>query len=584
MARNIPKNYSIKSVNEKPVDIKDYRKAEWQQTYNGVTIDFRRWLYIGRPLLNIDDLGTNSEPLVNAGRDIMVEAICNAVWHAPNVEKTTKLNYCNAGLSRWFQYLDYRDAGGHPVYEIVDINREVINGFIGWLKHTKAADTETGKLRITSAKTAYKALKGVFQYLVNQRALSKDIFPRNPFPNNKRSTVQFKPYSKKVMTELLAGLYKDIIAVREGRLSLPDSEVLVLYFLVIAARTGRNTWPLLELTRDAAMAHPIKPDRMGLLVTYKRRGNTTSVQAFEKQRAIEDMIALPMDVLTLYNEIRERTEPLVAKVDKDYKNRLWLYRKNHRSLGRESVSVLNHYILPYRIKRIVDRHCLTENGERLILNISRLRKTFAQRIWQLTGGDLIATAASLGNTPTVADQNYLSVTPEMKANFRRVGLLMHAEWANKLDDVEFMNWLANDTGIPVDKLRDIVVGNNNTGVGRCTDPINGAKADGNGILCTQWLECFKCPNQLVMESDLYRLFSFYFLLLKERNFISQIRWKELYSPILAIIDDVIISPNLKTQGNPKGCFDPYRVNRAKVEAESNPHPMWRDRSTLMSVS
>lgn len=584
MARNIPKDYSIQSVNGKPVNIDDYRKADWLQTYNGITTDFRRWFYIGRPLLQSDGSSANSDKLVNAGRDIMVEAICNAVWHIPNVEKTTKQNYCAAGLVRWFQYLDYRDAAGRPVYDIVDIDREVIDGFIRWLKHTKEADTETGRLRVTSAKTAYKALKGVFQYLVNHRTLSREVFPRNPFPNNKRSTVNFKPYSKSVMTNLLSGLYKDIIAVREGRLYLPDSEVLVIYLLVIAARTGRNTWPLLEITRDAVIPHPIKPDKMGLLVTYKRRGNTTSVQAFEKQPAIEDMISLPMDALTLYNEIREKTEPLVADVGQDDKNRLWLYRSTCRSQERGKVGVLKAGDLTYPIKKIIERHCLTDNSERLNLNISRLRKTFAQRIWQLTGGDLIATAANLGNTPPVADQSYLAVTPEMKANFRRVGLLMHAEWADRLDDVEFIKRLAEDTGIPVDRLRDIVVGNNNTGVGRCTDPVNGARAAGDGGLCTRWLECFQCPNQLVMESDLHRLFSFYFLLIKERNFISQIRWKELYSPIVAIIDDEIISPNLKSKSNPKGCFDPYRVNKAKTEAESNPHPMWRDRATLGSMS
>lgn len=584
MARNIPKDYSIQSVKDKTVNIDDYRKADWLQTYNGITTDFRRWFYIGRPLLQSDGSSADSNTLVNAGRDIMIEAICNAVWHIPNVEKTTKQNYCAAGLARWFQYLDYRIAAGRPVYDIVDIDREVIDGFIRWLKHTKEADTETGRLRVTTAKTAYKALKGVFQYLVNHRALSREIFPRNPFPNNKRATVNFKPYSKVVMTDLLTGLYKDIIAVREGRLSLPDSEVLVLYLLVIAARTGRNTWPLIEITRDAVIPHPIKPDKMGLLVTYKRRGNTTSVQAFEKQPAIEDMISLPMDALTLYNEIREKTEPLVSKVGQGDKNRLWLYRNTCRSLESGKVSVLKAADLTYPIKKIIERHCLTDNGERLNLNISRLRKTFAQRIWQLTGGDLIATAANLGNTPPVADQSYLAVTPEMRANFRRVGLLMHAEWADKLDDVEFIKKLAEDTGIPADGLRDIVVGNNNTGVGRCTDPVNGAKASGDGELCTRWLDCFQCPNQLVMESDLYRLFSFYFLLIKERNFISLIRWKELYSPILAIIDDEIISPNLKTKSNPKGCFDPYRVNKAKAEAERNPHPMWRDRATLGSVS
>jgi hypothetical protein len=224
-----------------------------------------------------------------------------------------------------------------------------------------------------------------------------------------------------------------------------------------------------------------------------------------------------------------------------------------------------------------------EDGKPLKLNTSRLRKTFSQRIWQLSGGDIVTTAKELGNSPSVAGQSYVAVTPEMVANFRRLGLLMHADWAGKLDDLVFLEELAKNTGILPSHLRDIAVGFNNTGVGRCTDPRYGTKAPGDGQICTRWLECFRCQNQLVMQSDLYRLFSFYFLLLKERNFISIQKWDDLYGPIIKIIDEEIVKPNLKTGKNPKGCFDPYRVAKAKAEAEINPHPMWRDRVLLGSV-
>ncbi|MFH1028333.1 MAG: hypothetical protein V1791_10055, partial [Pseudomonadota bacterium] len=84
-------------------------------------------------------------------------------------------------------------------------------------------------------------------------------------------------------------------------------------------------------------------------------------------------------------------------------------------------------------------------------------------------------------------------------------------------------------------------------------------------------------------SDLYRLFSFYFLLVKERNFISRQRWDELYGKIINIIDHDIITPNLRTKENPQGCFDPYRVQKYRSEAEANPHPMWQDRTILGRV-
>jgi catalase len=106
---------------------------------------------------------------------------------------------------------------------------------------------------------------------------------------------------------------------------------------------------------------------------------------------------------------------------------------------------------------------------------------------------------------------------------------------------------------------------------------------GDGTLCTRWVECFQCRNQLVMESDLYRLFSFYCLIINERNFISRQRWDELYGKIINILDHEIITANLRTKENSQGCFDPYRVQKYRAEAAANPHPMWQDRTILGRV-
>jgi hypothetical protein len=585
MPRNRIKDYKIRDHNNTPVAIDDYRQAPWRQTYAGVTIDFRRWLYVGRPELADDGSSLRDKnsgfPLEHAGRDGMVEAIRDTVWKLPSLETKTKCTY-SYELNYWFEFLDYRDAVVQPIHELADIDRDVVKGFIRWLKFTKKADTETGRLSYNSIRKTYSCVKSVIQSFVRQGTLPEGLFPRNPFPHSNRTVVGHKPYTKKLMTSLMAALYQDIRGIREGTLQLNECDVLALYLLAIAARAGRNTTPLLELTRDAVMPHPIKPDKLGLLVTYKRRGHKTSVQAFARNQEISDMISLPMDVLTLYWDAVSLTAPLAAEVPQVERKRLWLYRKAGSYSG--EVGSLTEFAMAKAVQRLVKRHGLNEDGKPLKLNISRLRKTFAQRIWQLSGGDLIATAEQLGNTPPVAGQSYVAVTPEMVANFRRLGILMYADWAGKLDDLVFLEDLAKETGIPVDCLRDIAVGYNNTGVGRCTDPRHGARAPGDGSLCTRWLECFRCSNQLVMESDLHRLFSFYFLLLKERNFISKKRWDELYDPIIRIIDEEIIAQNLKTKENPKGCFDPYRVNMARAESETNPHPMWRDRAILGRVS
>jgi hypothetical protein len=590
MPRNRLKNYAIHSTGNEPVSIAEFRNVPWQQRYKGVNFDFRRWLYVGRPKLDeqgcsIPDEHGLVKDLVYAGRDGVVEAIRDVVWNTPAVNYETKSSYCRCGINTWFEYLDWRDAAGQPICDLTEIDKEVIWGYIYWLRDTKESATDCGRLGNMAAKVYYQQTKHVLNYLSHNGALPEGLFPRNPFPNSSRSIIGHKPYTKKVMTSLMSVLYKDVQGIRDGVLKLPHTQTLTVYLLLIAARTGRNPTPLLELTRDAVKEHPIKPDRLRLLLTFKRRSNKYSMQSFEPSEKLESMVSIPMDVLTLYMEAVSLTEPLVSEVPPQLKNQLWLYRRSGSGRGtKDCVDILTYQNYLKSAKLIIKRHDLRDdNGELLILNISRLRKTFAQRMWQLTGGDIIAVADQLGNTPLVAGKSYVDVTPEMKANFRRIGHIMHADWAGKLEDTALLAELSRETGIHPDQLKRIAVGDYNTGVGRCTDPLIREKTTGDVAFCTCWTECFFCQNQLVMESDLYRLYSFYYLLLTERNFISRSRWNELYGRIIHIIDHEIVAPNLRTKANPKGCFDPYRVEKCRAEAEVKPHPMWRDRAILGDI-
>jgi hypothetical protein len=318
----------------------------------------------------------------------MVEAIRNAVWLMPSRRETTKNAYCKCGLTNWFEFLDFRSAAGYPVYELTDINQEVIWGYIRWLRDSRASNTDTGRLSYAAAQTKYSQTKAVLNYLTHQRALPEGLFPRNPFPNCFRAIVGHKPYSKRVMSALMSALYKDIQGLRNGTLKISDTQVLTVYLIVIAARTGRNPTPLVELTRDAVKAHPIKPDKLGLLVTYKRRSNKTSIQAFETPNQIENMVSIPIDAISLYNEAVALTKPLVTEVPPEVKNRLWLFRHNGSGRGtKNKIYALTVHKAFMAAQNIIKRHALRDDdGKPFQLNISRLRKTFAQRMWQLCLG------------------------------------------------------------------------------------------------------------------------------------------------------------------------------------------------------
>ncbi len=74
-------------------------------------------------------------------------------------------------------------------------------------------------------------------------------------------------------------------------------------------------------------------------------------------------------------------------------------------------------VLEKAISNLVAEYGLNDSdGKPLRINISRLRKTFANRIFELTDGDLATTAAALGNTPRVAEQNYLAPSADTRRN------------------------------------------------------------------------------------------------------------------------------------------------------------------------
>ena len=575
MARR--KDYSIKTEGATVSNLDEVRQAPWRQTWAGLTTNFNRWRYIGRPKLDENDW---AEGLVHANRDEIVEAMRKAVWEKVVGEKT-KVAYCSNGLSRFFLFLDNLYSAGECICGLKQINKRLLERFNHWMAHTYVADTKSGRLSYGSRANTYKVLKPLLQHLVHQQALPEGIFPNNPYPNSNRAFKGETAYPKKVMAELLRALGQDIKGIRDGSLKINPSEVLTVYILIIAARSGRNPTPLINATRDALMPHPVKPTTMGLLVLYKNRGGSTSFQGFQKPSIeVEDMVSLPMDAMTLFHEVSGLTAPLVSEAAPEHQDRLWLYRSTEqRSKGQ--VKVLAERLLLNNAKRIVERHQLKDvDGTPLKLNIMKLRKTFNQRMWQLTDGDIIKTAQLAGNTPKVNDRHYLAVTPEMEVNHRNMGHVMHAELTGATDDKDALHTLSKETGIAEEQLLHIVNGDNNTGVGRCADPQNGELAPHDGTDCTSWLNCFKCSSQVVIESDLYRLFSFYFLLLKERNLMVRRRWESTYGKIISIIDDEIVTPNLRNKDNPKGCFDPLRVKKYRDKAEADPHPMWRDRAIL----
>ncbi|WP_250520787.1 hypothetical protein [Caballeronia sp. AAUFL_F2_KS46] len=319
-----------------------------------------------------------------------------------------------------------------------------------------------------------------------------------------------------------------------------------------------------------------------MLTTYKRRGNTVATLSVRTATTVEEISVLAADTSSLIRDVLAMTDSLVAEAPPDLQDRLWLYQRSRRWVKLGAVAAFSKKVLYTSIDRFVKRHGLVgleqagspDDQAPMALTVMRLRKTFASRIWELTGGDVAMTAVLLGNEPRVTDTHYLAVTPEMVRNHHFLGRCLEIELRGTSKDASTLARLAKDMKIEVDEVKRLFSGASNTGVGRCSSPLNGRYAPKDGhTACSAFLHCFRCPNQVIMESDLYRMYSFYWLLVKERNLLGRNRWQKVYGWVAREIDQSI-APH----------FAAAVVKQAKDKAYADPHPMWRDRSMLQGQS
>lgn len=463
------------------------------------------------------------------------------------ISVSTIASCCNSGLRNFLDYCVLRAIAFGRDLALIDVHRDLIDGF---LAHLEGMGWVIGSQRGVYTKT-----KSVLLAL-GQRGLIPLIdsgdtatFPRNPFPNCNRKVKSETALSKRERQAFTVALRQEIKPVWDDDVAV-TSELLVFVLLVIALHTGRNTTPLLEMDRDCLRPHP--KDNTVFLVLWKRRGYNTSKVALRTdtgaERVLESTPSVKTNVERLIRRVMALTESLNAEAADDIKHRVWLYRiRGGRCVGQ--VSSLSPNTLLMAISNLVAKYGLTDSdGKALRINISRLRKTFANRIFELTDGDLTTTAAALGNTPQVADQNYLAPGEDARRNWQFMGEVLVQELLNRTIGTTY---------------RD-------TPMGHCADPVNGQYAPKReDTTCMNFMNCLRCKHYAVTAEDLYKLFSFYFRVLSERSRMDKRRWAREYSHIPRLIEQYIVAEGLR-----RGTFKAAAVGAARERARTLPHPFW----------
>lgn len=468
------------------------------------------------------------------------------------VEVTTVASY-TAGIKGLLDYLAIRSGALERQLNLSDIDRNAIDGYLGFLREMGVATTSQKK-HFDRTKAVLLALGR--RGLINLITIGDDsTFPRNPFPGSRHKYKGATPLPKTQRQAFSAAVKTAVKPLFEKNIEL-TSELLAYAFFIVALHTGRNTTPLLEMSRDCLRPHP-KEDTL-LLVLYKRRGHNTSKVALrtETEREFESTPTIRHSVAKIIRRVIELSLPLLADAPSDLKNRVWLYRSQGGNNAGHIVP-LSDSTLGNAILKLVSKYRLLDaEGKPLRINVSRLRKTFVNRVYELTDGDVATTAIAAGNTEHVTSINYLRPGDDARKNWKFMGVALVQEL------------LSNTIGKT-----------ERTPTGQCSDTKNGAYAPKrDGATCMSFFNCLRCRNYVVTGDDLYRLFSFYWRVLRERVQMDKHRWERQFAHIPRLIERDVIAPGLAS-----GVFKHAQVEAARERARHDPHPFWKSDATFSDL-
>lgn len=452
------------------------------------TVHFERWL------------GCGIDAWVWSALDVLTDALRSGA-SAPDTVRSR----CDA-IKVFFDFLLAGRAGaGVPSPE--ELKPLHITQFVEWLKVQAASKGWAND----TVRVFYQRSKLVLSQMMVNGVIHGDpsrFFPRRSIlPNDNAEQRGARAFSDGELQRLAHAIKQDLVDLHHGRLSLRDSDVIANRFLIVAMRTGANTTPLLELQRDALLPGLLPGTQRLRIVKY--RGHVIHERALVRSNDVEQQTLIPLDAVAVLERALSDTEHLAAVAPPAYQNKVWLFQSSDVCAPGD-IRCLRVSNLADATERLIKRHSLMgDDGKPLRVNVSRLRKSFAKRVFRLSGGDAVTTASLLGNTPKVADMNYLHVDDQLKAESavfigRELAVHLRGDGTAKIAPLE--------TRAGADSRTEP------TPIGRCQDTMNGDRAPKDGHNhCDLFVMCLFCPSFAVVgePDDLWRLYSYRIFAQKE---------------------------------------------------------------------
>ena len=456
----------------------------------------------------------------------------------------TQKGYFKNGFFHFAEYLTlFRYSAGEDLTQD-DITPELIEQYL---------------LHLRGCELGYNTLKGYYTHLksmlihmrdkgywsvIDDINLNSDFFPKSPFPNSSKRAKGEKPLTPHEKRQVVVALKQAIKPIYQKTEPLTGYQ-LTLCLLAVAIQTGINTSPLLNMTTDSLTDHPLKDCRK-LLTVFKKRGNSTQLHNLRKSQELEVVQGIKLDVAYLIEAIIERNSQVRKSIDSDL---LFVYESRVAHIGAErgTASSLAERLLRYNIKKFIKEYDLRdEDGRTMKLNVSRFRKTFINGIYELSGESLLIAARQAKHSGTGTLDHYLQAPEQSKRNLGLMGEI---------------------------RVKELTCAEPSVPVGHCKDPKNGDKAPKNGSFCNDFLGCFRCKSFVITGDDLYKLFSFYWAIIRSRDEFGRKDWKRHLKNVLRIVDEEVV-PEFAKLGQLQ------RVETEKERARSNPHPYWQNLDML----
>lgn len=458
-----------------------------------------------------------------------------------------------------------------------DLTPAHINGFITWLQNLGRSRS----WKDSTIRSVFKSVKSLLSAMFEQGLIQGDrhvFFTRSPLPWRRVDAGTETSLSDAEQERLATAIKSDLVAIHHGRLVLKQSEVQSLRLLVVSHRRGANLTPMLELRRDA-MKVGILPGTVRLSMPKHR--NQKIVEGLGRAAPNSNYTVFSLAEGAVLQQAIDSTRNLVEEARPAIKNRVWLFRQAMQ----QQVTCLSANSLADAVRSLVKRHNLQgDDGQRLRISLSRLRKSFFDRALRATDGDIVVTANLMGNTPNVAGRNYPSMN---NARRSEAALFMNDDYLAAMREVP--EGPPATSSKPVQVLPAKFAGYASpsasaTPVSSCSDTVFGEHAPKDGHNhCDRYVMCLFCASFAVVGTveELWRLFSFQTFARAELAYLDHALGQERskderledlrdrYRLAIPFIDEL-------TQRQ----FGSRRVSLARAKAKERLHPYWQHQMTM----